>query len=233
MFYQRLMNTSKRNFFSIFYKYCYYLFALAVLGFAFVMLTKILPYMTFERAKDFLGTKSNEVLDNQYFIFAFYIHISTSIFALSSGVFQFSTTLIRNYPRIHQWIGKVYVVSILLFAAPTGLVIAVYANGGLGCKVGFVLQSFVWWILTYWAYESILQKKYLLHTNMMLRSFALTLAAMSLRTESYLMYYFFQTKPIETYQTVTWLSWVGNLLFVELLIYYGLSKRLINNALQK
>lgn len=225
------MKTLKKSIYFTFYKYCYYLFALAVLGFTFVMLTKILPYMTFERAKDFLGTKPDEVLGKQHFIFAFYIHISTSIFALGSGIFQFSIQFFRNFPRAHQWIGKVYITSILVFAAPSGLVIAVYANGGLGCKVGFVLQSFVWWILTYWAYEAILQKKYLLHTNMMLRSFALTLAAMSLRTESYFMYYFFQTKPIETYQTVTWLSWVGNLLLVELLIYYGLSKRLINNTL--
>ena len=218
---------------SIFYTLLYYLFAFAILGFTCVMFTKILPYMTFERAINFLGTKSDEVLDKQYFILAFYIHITTSIFALGGGIFQFSVLLIKNHPLIHRWIGKIYVFSILFLAAPTGLVIAVYANGGLGCKVGFVLQCFVWWILTYWAYEAILKKKYLLHTNMMLRSFALTLAAMSLRTESYLMYYFFQTKPIETYQTVTWLSWVGNLLFVECLIYYGLSKRLIISSLDK
>jgi hypothetical protein len=233
VFNKKIMNTSKTAIASVFYRYLYYLFALAIVGFTIVMLSKILPYMTFERAKNFLGTKSDEVLDKQYFIIAFYVHISTSVFALGGGVFQFSTTLTRNYARLHQWIGKIYIATILLLAAPSGLIIAAYANGGLGCKVGFVLQSFVWWILTYWAYQAILERQYLLHTNMMLRSFALTLAAMSLRTESYIMYYFFQTKPIETYQTVTWLSWVGNLLFIEVLIYYGLSKRLINSILQK
>lgn len=228
----KMINQNKTRI-SIFYTLAYYLFALAVLGFTYVMLTKILPYMTFERAINFLGTKSDEVLDKQYFILAFYVHITTSVFALGGGVFQFSVLLMQKYPRVHQWIGKLYVFSILILAAPSGLVIAMYANGGLGCKVGFVLQCFVWWTLTYWAYEAVLKKQYSLHTNMMLRSFALTLAAMSLRTESYLMYYFFQTKPIETYQTVTWLSWVGNLLFVEFLIYYGLNKRLINSVLDK
>jgi hypothetical protein len=50
---------------------------------------------------------------------------------------------------------------------------------------------------------------------------------MSLRTESYAMYYFFHTKPIETYVTVTWLSWVGNFLIAEMLVYIGLGKRIL------
>ena len=210
------------------YSVYYYVFLTMVLGFTLVMIEKVIPYMGFQHAINFLGTKSDEVLGKPYFILAFYIHITTSIVALCSGIFQFSLFLLKKYPTIHRSIGKIYVATILLLAAPSGLVIAFYANGGLGCKAGFILQCFVWWILTYWAYETILKKQYLLHTNMMLRSFALTLAAMSLRTESYLMYYFFQTKPIETYQTVTWLSWVGNLLFIEVLIYYGLSKRLLS-----
>jgi hypothetical protein len=32
------------------------------------------------------------------------------------------------------------------------------------------------------------------------------------------MYYAFHTKPIETYLTVTWLSWVGNLVVAEVLL---------------
>ena len=55
----------------------------------------------------------------------------------------------------------------------------------------------------------------------MLRSLAVTTAAMSLRTESYILFYYLGTKPIETYLTVTWLSWVGNLFVADLLIYVG------------
>ena len=62
---------------------------------------------------------------------------------------------------------------------------------------------------------------------MMILSYAITLAAMSLRTESYFMVYLFETKPIETYLTVTWLSWVGNLLIAQVLIYFGLGKNLV------
>lgn len=59
------------------------------------------------------------------------------------------------------------------------------------------------------------------------RSYAVTLAALALRGESYVMYYAFHTKPIETYLTVTWLSWVGNLLLAEALLELGLGRYLL------
>ncbi len=213
--------------------YFYYSFALGIFAFALVMLTKILPYMTFERATHFLGTKPDKVLDNPCFIIAFYIHITSSILVLGGGIFQFSIFLIKKYPRIHQWIGKIYVTLVLLLAAPSGLIIAAYANGGMSSQAGFILQCVVWWILTFWAYEAVLEKKWLIHCQMMIRSFALTLAAMSLRTESFVFHYFFHTQPMETYDTVTWLSWVGNLLFVEVLIHYGWGEKIINSIATK
>ncbi len=210
-----------------------YLLASAILVFTFIMLTKVLPYMTFERAINFLGTKTDEVLDKQHFLWSFYIHITSSLFVMGGGVFQFSPFLIKNYPRLHRNIGKMYVFFILILAAPSGLVLATYANGGLAAKVGFSLQCLVWWTVTYLAWNDILKKRYESHANMMIRSFAVTLAAMSLRTESYVMYYWFDTKPIETYLTVTWLSWVGNLLLAEVLIYNGLGKKIVQSVLKK
>ena len=115
----------------------------------------------------------------------------------------------------------------------SGLVLATYANGGLAAQVGFSLQCLVWWAVTYLAWNDIMKKRYESHANMMIRSFAVTLAAMSLRTESYVMYYWFGTKPIETYLTVTWLSWVGNLLLAEVLIYNGLGKKIVQSVFKK
>lgn len=211
-----------------------YLFAIAVLGFTIVMITMVLPYLSFERAINFLGTKSDAVLDKNYFMWAFYIHITSSIFSLGGGVFQFFPAILRGrFSSIHHWIGKIYVLTILVLAAPSGLILALYANGGLAAKVGFSMQCVVWWLTTWAAWREIERKNWLAHSDMMIRSFAVTLAAMSLRTESYAMYYFFQTKPIETYLTVVWTSWVGNLLMAEILIYNGLGKQLITHLRRK
>jgi Predicted membrane protein (DUF2306) len=204
-----------------------YSFAAFILVFTAVMVTKILPYMTFERAINFLGTKPDEVLDRNYFMVAFYVHITSSVLAIGGGVFQFFPAILRGYPKIHILIGKLYIASILLLAAPSGLIIAAFANGGFPSKVGFTLQCFVWWATTYAAWQAIMRKNWEEHVVWMLRSYAVTLAAMSLRTESYALVYLFGTKPMETYLTVTWLSWVGNLFLVEIFIYFGLGKKLV------
>lgn len=219
----------KTNYLNIFFRIFSYLIAAAIGAFTLIMLTKVVPYMSFEYAKNFLGTKTDEVLHKTHFMWAFYIHITSSLFVMGGGVFQFFPSLLKKYPRWHRNIGKMYIAFILLLAAPSGLVLAIYANGGLAAKVGFTLQCIVWWTVTYWAWREIVNKRLENHTNMMIRSFAVTLAAMSLRCESYVMFYYFGTKPIETYLTVTWLSWVGNLLIAEVLIFNGLSRRLLSS----
>lgn len=199
----------------------------AVLAFVGVMAGEVWPYFRFEHAAHFLGTKTDAVLAKPQFQWAFYVHISSSWVVILVGLWQFFPALLRRWPTLHRVLGKIYVGAILLLAAPSGLVLGLYANGGLSSKVSFVLQSTVWWVLTWMAWREISHRRYLPHVEMMLRSYAVTLAAMSLRTESFVMHYFFETKPIETYLTVVWLSWVGNLLLLETLIYSGLAKKLL------
>jgi hypothetical protein len=204
------------------------LFLLSVAAFTLLMLTKVVPYLSFEPEIDFLTTKTNRVLVKKDFQIAFYSHILSSWWVMGIGVFQFIPAFVKKYPRLHQTLGKVYVFSVLILAAPSGLVLALYANGGLPAKVGFSLQCVVWWLCTWVAWKEIIKQHWQKHAEWMIRSYAVTLAAMSLRVGSYGMVYFFHTKPIETYLTVTWLSWVGNLLIAELLIYNNLGQKLIH-----
>ena len=203
------------------------LFALAALfiaAFAALMLTKTLPYYTFEKGIHFLTTKSDETNGNPWFRAGFYIHITTSLVVLVLGLLQWLPPVARLGPRLHRWLGYGYVVGILVLAAPSGLVLARFANGGLAAQVGFSLQCVVWWLATWAAYRAARQRQWPRHTAWMVRSYAVTLAALALRGESYLLYYAFHTKPIETYLTVTWLSWVGNLVVAEVLLELGLGR---------
>lgn len=211
---------SLRRFFSA-------LFLLFVGAFTLLMLTKVVPYLSFEPEIDFLTTKTDRVLGHRDFQASFYIHITSSLWVMGIGIAQFIPAFVKKYPRLHQTLGKVYVFSILLLAAPAGLGLALYANGGLPAKVGFSLQCIVWWLTTFIAWREIRQKRWQTHIEWMMRSYAVTLAAMSLRVGSYAMVYLFHTKPIETYLTVTWLSWVGNLVIVEGLVYVGMGTKLI------
>ena len=198
--------------------------ALLIAAFAGLMLTKTLPYYTFQKGIHFLTTKSDDTNDNPVFRAGFYVHITTSLLVLVAGLGQFLPGLARRGPGLHRRLGKFYVIGILALAAPSGLILARFANGGLAAQVGFSLQCLVWWLCTWRAYRAARQRQWSLHVEWMLRSYAVTLAALALRGESYVMYYVFETKPIETYLTVTWLSWVGNLILIELLIEGGLGQ---------
>lgn len=195
---------------------------LLVAAFTLLMATKVWPYLGLEKGINFLTTKSDATNDNPLFRLGFYVHITTSLGVLALGLGQFVPALLRARPRLHRRLGQAYVLGILALAAPSGLVLACFANGGLVSKVGFALQCVVWALTTCNAYRAARQRAWLLHTEWMLRSYAVTLAALSLRLESYVLYYAFGTKPIETYLTVTWLSWTGNLVLVEMAIGLGL-----------
>jgi len=202
---------------------------LSISAFTILMFTKVIPYLSFEPAINFLSTKTDRVLQKTIFQWSFYIHIISSWFVMLAGIIQFIPFVLKNFPVIHHTSGKIYVLLVLFLAAPSGLVLAVYANGGLSTKVGFTFQCIIWWFVTFIAWQEIRNRNWLLHTQSMIRSYAITLAAMSLRVLSYVMIYNFGTKPIETYLTVTWLSWVGNLFIAEIFIRYGLAQYLLKN----
>lgn len=201
-----------------------------VAAFAGLMATKVWPYLTFEPGIHFLTTKSEATNADGLFRVGFYVHITSSLWVLGAGLAQFFPRWFRGRARLHRTLGKLYVASILALAAPSGLILAAYANGGLVAKVGFTLQCVVWWLSTWQAYRLARQRRWEEHTAWMMRSFAVTLAALSLRSESYLLYYLFGTKPIETYLTVTWLSWTGNLVLAEVLVQAGAARRLVRGA---
>ena len=113
--------------------------ALIIAAFAALLLTKTLPYYTFEKGINFLTTKSDETNDNPVFRLGFYIHIATSLVVLVAGLLQFLPLLAQRGPALHRQLGKAYILGILALAAPSGLILAHFANGGLAAQVGFSL----------------------------------------------------------------------------------------------
>ncbi len=212
----------------LFFRILLLISGILVAGFAVVMFFQTFPYFSFIHAFGFMGTKTDAVLSKWDFNLFFYSHITASFIVLVTGPAQFLPVILRRYPRFHRVSGYLYIAGILLVAAPSGAGLSLYANGGLPAKTGFFLQSVVWFLITLKAWIEIRKRKWESHIIWMIRSYALTLAAMSLRTESYLMKFFFHTRPHETYLTVVWTSWVGNLLIAEMLIVSGLSGFLLH-----
>ncbi|WP_348725671.1 DUF2306 domain-containing protein [Tenacibaculum sp. 190524A05c] len=200
---------------NILFKSSYYLI---MLYFTYLMVLITLQYIPIDFDVAFLRIKQEEIQYKHYQI-AFFIHVYTSMIVLVVGLFQFSNYLRTNYLKLHKFLGRIYVVLILLFSSTSGLVMGYYANGGIYSKVSFCLLSILWFYYTFISLTSIKDKKILLHKQYTLRSFALTLSAISLRLFKFLIVYFFSTPPMTTYKIVAW-SWIINLLLVEIYIYY-------------
>ena len=185
--------------------------------FSFLMLRITLQYIPINLDVAFLRIKQDYINIIPWRI-AFFIHVFTSMFALLAGFTQFSNSILKNYTRIHRTIGKMYVLVILCLTGPSGFIMAIYANGGFPSKVGFLVLDILWMYFTANAFRFALKKDFKNHKNYMYRSYALTLAAITLRAWKYVLVFLFQPAPMDVYRVVAWLGFVPNLLLVEYLI---------------
>ncbi|PKQ70062.1 DUF2306 domain-containing protein [Raineya orbicola] len=206
-----------------------------VFYFTYRMLLITLPYTSWELQIDFLLTKyeilfKREAWQRYLYMSVFYAHIFTSPLVLLAGATQFSRNLMFENAVWHRNIGKLYVAVILFVSAPAGLVMSFYANGNLVSKVSFTILTIIWWIFTWQAYRKALQRKWIEHANFMLRSYALTFSAITLRLYMFAIGYFKlldSWNSTEIYVMLSVMSWLPNLAIVEILIASQISKKLM------
>ncbi len=204
-------------------------FAIGILYASYLLLLLSLPYLEMRRGIDFLKTKQL-IYHIEHWRYSFYIHVFTSVLIITSGLLQFSKTILNKYTKIHRISGFIYLSVTLLISGPAALVMSFYANGGYPAQTSFVILSLLWIGTSFLAYHFVRRKNYEQHGKWMVRSYALTLSAVSLRLYSYLFDVFhFTMDPVDLYILLSWLSWTVNLLIAEILIKRGLVKRLLTN----
>ncbi|HFK1730754.1 DUF2306 domain-containing protein [Bacillus pacificus] len=153
-----------------------------------------------------------------------FIHITTSIVALVIGPFTLSTKFRERNINRHRIAGRIYMVGILL-GGVSGLYLSFYATGGLVAKLGFGLLSVLWLTSAYQALHRVKNKKITEHRNWMIRNYALTFAAVTLRIWLPLFIVLFGIEHFElSYAIIAWLAWVPNLIVAELFIRKRLNK---------
>lgn len=194
--------------------------AFLIIGFGYffwLMLKITLEYIPLKNNVSFLMIKQTEVTERTEYLYFFYTHVYTSIFVLLTG---FLAILRKDFglKNFHKNAGKVYIFLILLFAAPSGIYMGIFANGGFLSKLSFVILGCLWWFSTYKAFSLAKQHKFKQHKQWMWRSFALTLSAITLRMWKVIIVYLFHPNPMDVYQIIAWLGWIPNVILIEYLI---------------
>lgn len=194
------------------------------LYFSFLLLLITLQYVPYNTDVAFLRIKQEEIA-HDYYKLAFFTHVYTSIFLMLLGAFQFLVPITKKTKQGHRYSGRVYAFVILLLSGPSGLVMSYHANGGIIAKTSFVILSVLWMTFTGLSVYYALQKKMIWHQIFAIRSFALTLSAISLRLFKFLIVYFFDLQTMDAYRIVAWLGWTFNLAIAEIIIYRKYSKK--------
>jgi uncharacterized membrane protein len=144
-------------------------------------------------------------------------HVLGSGVALLIGGFQFLPRLRARRLGMHRWLGRCYLIAVL-FGGIGGIMLAGRAEGGLSGQAGFFLLGVAWLVSGWQAYAAVRRGDVQAHRVWMIRNFALTFAAVTLR-----LYLGIATGALGIafdafYPLVAWLCWVPNLIIAEWLI---------------
>ena len=183
-----------------------------------LMLQITLSYIPFGSDVAFLQIKQTEVSSIKSYLPIFYVHVYSAIFVLLAGITQFNSKIQTSCKRLHKVSGYFYSGVVLFLAAPSGIFIGCFANGGLIAKISFVLLGALWFYFTLKAIILILKGDVINHKKYVWRSFALACSAITLRLWKVILVYLFHPAPMDVYQIIAWLGWIPNLLIAEWLI---------------
>jgi uncharacterized membrane protein len=146
-----------------------------------------------------------------------YAHVFGSVAAIALGPLQFSRRLRTHHVHLHRWLGRIYLGVGVGIGGLAGLFMAFHAQGGPAARMGFGVLALAWLYSGFSAYRAIRGGDVASHRRWMIRNFALTLAAVTLRI--YLPAALACGIPFETaYAAIAWLAWVPNLALAELLL---------------
>lgn len=158
---------------------------------------------------------------------ALYIHIVTASLALLVGPSQFIRSARRRWPRAHRVAGRVYLVSVAT-ASIAALIMAPFNSAGIVGMFGFGVLAALWLYTGLRAYRAIRALDLANHEAWMIRNYALTFAAPTLRLWLFLLIMIqmvftagdpdFDAIFANAYAVVPFLCWIPNLVFAEWLV---------------
>ncbi|MEM7369813.1 MAG: DUF2306 domain-containing protein [Bacteroidota bacterium] len=174
-------------------------------------------YLNLNPEFGFLAQKEEQIISRLLYRGPFWIHVLGGIIALAIGPFQFLASLRKKRMKLHRTFGKIYVGAILL-AGLSGIPVSLMAEGGWIARIGFLLLALTWLYTTAQAYIQIRQGNLLAHKRWMVLSYATTFAAVTLRIWLGILMGVLGWEFLTAYATVAWISWVPNLIVVELVM---------------
>ncbi|MEQ8711386.1 MAG: DUF2306 domain-containing protein [Cyclobacteriaceae bacterium] len=180
-------------------------------------------YVLVDMQYGYLALKTEE-LQSALWTVLFYTHISFGGFALVIGWPQFVNRWRVSTPQFHRKLGMIYLIAVGL-SGVSGLYIAQFATGGIISELGFSGLAIGWLLTAGMALYTAKNGKYIEHEQWMIRNYALSFAAVSLRIMLPSSTGTLQIDFVSAYQVIAWACWVPNLIIAEMIIRRNVKSR--------
>lgn len=149
--------------------------------------------------------------------FAILGHILGASVAMILGPFQFLPGQRRRLIGLHRWMGRLYLAGVAV-GSVFGFYMAWFAYGGVISSLGFATLAVLWFSTGAMALREVRRGRIGAHREWMIRNFALTFAAVTLRIWLLMLSEVAGIDFINAYRTVAWLCWVPNLLIAQTMV---------------
>jgi uncharacterized membrane protein len=149
------------------------------------------------------------------------LHVIGGVTALLTGPFQFVRKVRSRWPAFHRATGRIYILACAI-GAPAGFMLALGTTAGPVAALGFAIPALLWPVFTWLGYRAAVERRIDAHREWMLRSYALTATAITLR----LMIpaaAFLDLEFVPAYRAIAWLGWITNLALFEYYIRHNRS----------
>ncbi|WP_242107752.1 DUF2306 domain-containing protein [Luteimonas aquatica] len=141
-------------------------------------------------------------------------HLAGGVLAIVLGPLQFLTRKQKTYPRLHRWMGRVYMVGILIACTgATGLIAT--SQAPLGIRAAFASTALAWLTTALAALIAIRQGRVSAHRRWMIRNYLVTLSPITFRI--FLQAHLATGSPPSPAMValLLWMSWLLPLLIYE------------------
>jgi Predicted membrane protein (DUF2306) len=142
-------------------------------------------------------------------------HIAGSGLALVIGPFQFWSGLRRRSMIVHRWIGRLYVVGVLIGGAAS-FYLASHAGQGPTFGISLGALGVAWWTTTGMAYLAIRLRQVSQHKEWVVRSYVVTFTFVTARVLAELG--ILPSLGRDPFATLVWLCWSVPLLVTEVIL---------------
>ncbi len=178
-----------------------------------------------------VGPRSPDILANALAKPWLYLHIAGAATALLIAPLQLWPWLRGRHRSLHRRLGRIYMVACLV-GGVAGFFVAFGSTAGPIATSGFATLALIWIAVNVQGWRAAVERRFDNHRAWMLRSAALTFAAVTLRL--YLGIGVAAGLPfLDVYRATAWVSWISNLILVELYLRGALGGRVAGKAFRQ